>query len=270
MVTDRQAVNQGFPDASPVPSSAVSALALRGRRGGRNLAALLFDEFASKIRSGLLGEGDKLPTESMLVQAYAVSRTVVREAISRLQAAGLVHTRHGIGTFVAAQQHTADALLLKADDLHAAVDVMALLELRVGLETESAALAAQRRSSTQLAAMAAAHQRFEASLDDGTDTVGHDVQFHRCIAEATGNRYFGDMLQRFGSQLIPRSRIASIDQPQRDPDYLYRVSREHEAILAAIERQDVDSARAAMRIHLTNSRERLRLAHSLAQSKAQS
>ena len=80
------------------------------------------------------------------------------------------------------------------------------------------------------------------------------------IAEATGNRYFGDILRHFGAQLIPRTRIASIHQPQRDPDYLRRVNREHEEILAAIERQDADSARAAMRIHLTNSRERLRLA----------
>ena len=61
-------------------------------------------------------------------------------------------------------------------------------------------------------------------------------------------------------ELIPRTRIASIDKPARDPDYLRRVNREHEEIYAAIERQDADSARAAMRIHLTNSRERLRLA----------
>ena len=52
--------------------------------------------------------------------------------------------------------------------------------------------------------------------------------------EATGNRYFGDILRHFGAQLIPRTRIASIHQPQRDPDYLRRVNREHEEILAAI------------------------------------
>ena len=53
--------------------------------------------------------------------------------------------------------------------------------------------------------------------------------------------------------------------PLGDPDYLKRVNREHEEIFSAIERQDADSARAAMRIHLTNSRERLRLAQRLAQ-----
>ena len=103
-------------------------------------------------------------------------------------------------------------------------------------------------------------QAFEINFAAGAETVSHDLAFHLSIAQATGNRYFQDILQHFGSMLIPRTRIASIDKPARDPDYLRRVNREHEEIYAAIERQDADSARAAMRIHLTNSRERLRLA----------
>jgi len=266
-------VNQGLPEFS---APVFAETALRRRRGGRNLAALLFDEFASKIRSGLLPPGEKLPTESALVQTYEVSRTVVREAISRLQAAQLVQTRHGIGTFVATLLDAADmagTLRLHADELPAAVDVMALLEFRIGLETEGAALAAQRRSDAQLVCIARAHADFEAALQAGhaekntaeRDTADHDLRFHLGIASASGNRYFGAVLQHFGSALIPRVRIAAIGQPQRDPDYLRRISREHEAILTAIARQDIDSARAAMRIHLTNSRERLRLACGQAQ-----
>jgi len=114
--------------------------------------------------------------------------------------------------------------------------------------------------------IARAHQDFETTLDAGnTDTADHDLRFHLGIAGASGNRYFGAVLQRFGNALIPRVRIAAIGQPQRDPAYLRRISREHEVILAAIARQDIDSARAAMRIHLTNSRERLRLAYGQAQ-----
>ena len=170
-----------------------------------------------------------------------------------------METRHGIGTFVRAAQ-PASTLMLNADELTAAVDVMAVLELRISLETESAGLAALRRSPEQLQGIRTALQAFEIAFARGEDTVAHDLAFHTQIAEATGNRYFGDILRHFGAQLIPRTRIASIHQPQRDPDYLRRVNREHEEILAAIERQDADSARAAMRIHLTNSRERLRLA----------
>ena len=80
----------GLPES--IASAAQHASSLRGRAGrsaGRSLAKVLFDEFESKIRQGLLREGDKLPTESELVQGYDVSRTVVREALSKLQAAGL-------------------------------------------------------------------------------------------------------------------------------------------------------------------------------------
>lgn len=95
--------------------------------------------------------------------------------------------------------------------------------------------------------------------------MSHDLAFHLRIAQATGNPYFQEILRHFGRMLIPRNRIASIHAPARDPDYLRRVNREHEEIYAAIARQDADSARAAMRIHLTNLRERLRLAQRLSQ-----
>ncbi|MFT3814525.1 MAG: FadR/GntR family transcriptional regulator [Acidovorax sp.] len=245
------------------PSTELPATAptLRGKagRGGRSLAHLLSEEFGHKIRQGLLREGDKLPTESELVQTYDVSRTVVREAISKLQASGLVRTRHGIGTFVAPVRTDA-SLLLNPRELGESADVLAVLELRIGLETEAAGLAAQRRGSAHLHRLREALNAFEHNAATGGNTITHDLAFHLGLAEATGNPYFSDILAHFGALLIPRTRITSLQTPGRDPDYLRRVNREHEEILNAVERQDPDSARAAMRIHLTNSRERLRLA----------
>jgi len=72
----------------------------RGRRKPRSLAQELVTVLTERILKGELKRGDKLPTESAIMQEQGVSRTVVREAISRLQAAGQVETRHGIGTFV--------------------------------------------------------------------------------------------------------------------------------------------------------------------------
>lgn len=114
------------------------------------------------------------------MQTYEVSRTVVREALSRLQASGLVETRHGIGTFVRAAQ-PASTLMLNADELTAAVDVMAVLELRISLETESAGLAALRRSPEQLQGIRMALQAFEIAFARGEDTVAHDLAFHTQI-----------------------------------------------------------------------------------------
>ncbi|MBB3177735.1 FadR/GntR family transcriptional regulator [Variovorax sp. Sphag1AA] len=235
------------------------------RRRGRGLAHGLVDDLGEKIRSQQLRPGDKLPTESAIMQAYGVSRTVVREALSKLQAAGLVETHHGIGTFVL-QPKTAGMFRLDASELAASVDVLAVLELRISLETESAGLAATRRTDEQLAAMREALDDFERNVAVAGDTVAPDFRFHLEIAQATGNQYFADIMSHLGTTIIPRTRITAIRNYDRRGEYLTRVNREHEEIYAAIARRDPDSARAAMRIHLTNSRERLRVAQEAARN----
>ena len=69
-------------------------------RRPRTLALELVEHFGNRIREGALQAGEKLPTEAEIMGEFGVSRTVVREALSKLQAAGQVETRHGIGTFV--------------------------------------------------------------------------------------------------------------------------------------------------------------------------
>ncbi|ROR39749.1 FadR/GntR family transcriptional regulator [Diaphorobacter sp. C33] len=258
----------GLPES--IASVAQHASSLRGRAGrsaGRSLAKVLFDEFESKIRQGLLREGDKLPTESELVQGYDVSRTVVREALSKLQAAGMVETRHGIGTFVLPPR-SGGMFFLDPSELAESVDVLAVLELRISLETESAGLAAQRRTEGQLQAMRAALDDFAQSTQLGEDTVAHDFRFHLQIAQATGNRYFADIMNHLGTTLIPRTRVGTTRSSPPNDGYLQRVNREHEEIYMAIARKDAESARAAMRVHLTNSRERLRQAQEAAAAAA--
>jgi len=229
------------------------------RRRARGLANGLVDDLGDKIRSQALRPGDKLPTESAIMQAYGVSRTVVREALSKLQAGGLVETHHGVGTFVL-QPRAAGMFRLDASEIATSADVIAVLELRISLETESAGLAAQRHTEEQLLAMRQALDEFERNVREAGDTVAPDFRFHLTIAQATGNPYFADIMTHLGTTIIPRTRIAAIRKFDARGEYLQRVNREHEEIYAAIARRDPDSARAAMRIHLTNSRERLRVA----------
>ena len=252
-----------MPAAEPAPPADVPV-----RRQPRRLAHQLVEGIGAQIQSQLLKPGEKLPTESEIMQSYGVSRTVVREALSRLQAAGLVETRHGIGTF-ALQPRPGQGFGIDPSDIATAVDVMAVLELRISLETESAGLAAQRRSDAQLAEMRASLDAFEANVGGAGDAVSPDFRFHLAIANATGNRYFADIMSHLGATLIPRARINSSRVAHEDqPQYLRRVNREHEEIYSAIARGDAESARAAMRIHLTNSRERLRRAQEAAQAAA--
>jgi GntR family transcriptional regulator, transcriptional repressor for pyruvate dehydrogenase complex len=240
----------------------------RPRKRSRGLAHELVEGIGAQIHSQQLRPGDKLPTESEIMQTYGVSRTVVREALSKLQAAGLVETHHGIGTFVLEARPTASFRIDPAD-IATAVDVLAVLELRISLETESAGLAAQRRTDDQLQDMRAALDAFEANVGEAGDTVSPDFRFHLQIARATGNRYFADIMSHLGATVIPRTRINSARFLTEElSQYLRRVNREHEEIYEAIARRDPESAKAAMRIHLTNSRERLRRAQEAAEAVA--
>ena len=133
------------------------------RRPARNLTQQVVARLSQLIGSGELAPGGKLPTESEIVRQQGVSRTVVREAISQLQAAGLVITRHGVGTFVLdgkARQHFG----IKAGGVRILRDVLELLELRISLETEAAALAAVRRTDEHLGEMRRALDSFRELL----------------------------------------------------------------------------------------------------------
>lgn len=228
------------------------------RRRPRSLAHDLVDALAGRIRDGSLAQGEKLPTEAAIMEEFGVSRTVVREAISRLQASGLVETRHGVGTFVVGLGE-GSAFRISPEQLGTLQDVIAVLELRIGVETESAALAAVRRTAANVAALRSALQALSAALEEGRDAVAADFQFHLEIARATHNQHFVDLMATLGSMMIPRARLEPPGPltPERQA-YLRRVNAEHESIVDAISRQDPDAARAAMRTHLANSRERRR------------
>jgi GntR family transcriptional repressor for pyruvate dehydrogenase complex len=226
----------------------------------RKLAQQLMTSLSERIQDGKLRPGDKLPTESEIVSAYGVSRTVVREALSRLQASGLVETRHGIGTFVI-EATPADPLRIAPEDVATVKEVMTVLELRVAIESEAAALAAARRTKAQLSEMRCTLDAFGASLAAGGDTVKSDFRFHMQIAEATGNRHFAKFMAHLGLMVIPRTRVESTRLAREDSRaYLDRVNREHTDVLEAIARRDPEGARAAMRTHLANSRARLQRA----------
>jgi GntR family transcriptional regulator, transcriptional repressor for pyruvate dehydrogenase complex len=231
-----------------------------GKRS-RNLTDQLEGTLTERIRQGLYPPGARLPSESEIAVECGVSRTVVREAISRLQAAGLATKRHGIGTFVlemmppigfdidAATQVTLD-------------DVLSMMELRISLEVEAAALAAARRADAHVAELKKILERFEMNRAESSDTIGPDYEFHLKIAQATGNHYFADIMTRLGTATIPRNRLAAPSSD--DPNLLRTVERQHREIFEAIRARDPETARMTMRLHLTASRERLRRARDTA------
>src|SRR6266446_7188293 len=150
------------------------------------LSRRLFEQLAGEIRSGRLAPGARLPTEQELTRAARVSRTVVREAVAALRAEGLVVTRQGVGAFVSAEPQRAP-FRIDPERMQSLDDVLHVMELRLGVEIESAGLAAERASRAQVRAIAAALETIERAAAGGKSAVDEDLAFHRAIAEATGN-----------------------------------------------------------------------------------
>jgi DNA-binding FadR family transcriptional regulator len=219
----------------------------------------MVDKLGARIASGAIASGAKLPSESELVAEFGVSRTVVREAISQLRARGLVTTQRGIGTFATARPARSVEFPVGRVDQATLAEVLALLELRISLETEASALAAQRRTAEQVARMEALLDTIGRSAKRGGDAADADFDFHLCVAESSGNHFFLDLMRHLGRSIIPRTRLDSAGAAKLDSaEYLREVNREHGDVLRAIANGDPDAARAAMRTHLVNSRERLR------------
>lgn len=224
-----------------------------------NLTQQVVAALQRRVQAGEFATGAKLPSEGALVATYRVSRTVVREAISQLRARGMVETRRGVGTFAREVRPAASAFPVPGVDQATLVEVLALLELRISLETEAAALAAKRATAAQVDRLRALLDAIEAAALRGGDAADPDFEFHLTVAEATDNHFFPDLLRHLGRSIIPRTRIDSSAAAKQDRgEYLRAVNREHQDIFRAIARSDSDAARAAMRTHLANSRERLR------------
>lgn len=215
---------------------------------------------AVELAAGPLRPGDRLPTEQMLVARFRVSRAVVREAISRLKSDGLVVSRRGSGLYVAPparrRSFRLDAGALAVADL---AEVGAVLELRLAVEEAAAAFAARRRTPAQLAAIGLAHEAMAATDDWDGAGVAADIEFHRKVAEATGNPRFTGFIAFLGDSLAEAIRAAR-RAAAGEPDGARRVTiEEHARILAAIAAGDPAAARRAARAHLRGARRRMGL-----------
>jgi GntR family transcriptional repressor for pyruvate dehydrogenase complex len=219
------------------------------------LAQSVVDGLKRQILAGDLPPGAKLPSEKDLIEEYGVSRTVVREAVSRLQAEGLVETFQGRGSFVLAMPEPG-TFRLETSALRTHRDVLAMLDFRIGVESEAAALGAPNIRPRTAKVVREALAAFAAA---GPDTaVEADFAFHRAIAAASGNRFYVDLLDSLGPMMIllPRTRLGD-EYTHSDHAHVERVVREHDNVAAAVLAGDAETARAAMRVHLGNSRRRL-------------
>ena len=218
------------------------------------LADQLYEQIVNQVVQGTLPTGERLPSESKLCEIFGVSRPVVREAICRLQADGLVVTRHGAGTYVAMRPK--DEFLSLAP-IGGIADLMRCFEFRIALEGEAAFLAAQRRTRDTLVAIDASLMALSRAIRSNEVGAEADHQFHVAIARASQNDMFYRSLEALSIHVITGMTVGRSLSLHHSPERLSAVQSEHEAIGAAIRAGDAEAARNSMRSHIDNARARV-------------
>jgi GntR family transcriptional repressor for pyruvate dehydrogenase complex len=225
--------------------------------GGVSLVDRVAEVISEEITSGRLSPGDRLPSEVQLVEQLGVSRTVVREAVSRLRNAGLVEPRQGAGVFVLAPRMK--PLDLSAEAQQTKASVLQVVEVRRAMEGEAAALAATRATPEDIRRIRAALEAIDDDVRAGGDGVDADLAFHQSVVDSTGNPVLAETLRYIGSLMRSGMRVTRANEARR-ADFTAHVRREHDLMLEAIEGGDAEAARAAARQHMEHAAERLQQA----------
>ena len=227
--------------------------------GNKTLADQVTEALTSKIHNNEFGDR-QLPSEQAMAEAFGVSRTVIREAVSRLKAEGLIDTRQGRGAFVRRDRLDVP-FRIDLDSADLLTSLLHIIELRRGLDAEIAYLAASRRKRDQLAAIKRALADIDRASKAGHDAAAEDLAFHLSIARATGNPLFLELLRFLNQFLYVAIRVTRANEDQR-LEYSEQTRVEHIAIASAIERQDPEAAATAAKTHMINAAVRIKSADS--------
>jgi len=211
----------------------------------KRLYRKIFDEIAELISSGEFPAGGRLPTERELAERFQVSRPTIREAIIALEATNKVSVKTGSGVYVV------DNPALAAN-FNSEVSPFEVLEARVLLESESAALAAKMITDPEIRSLEAAFKKLEQeeqNLDDPSSEA--DREFHTIIANATHNRVLASQIHSLWEMQENLEHIKLAHQAVCANEGEKRI-REHRAIFDAIVKRESQVARVAMRNHFSN------------------
>ena len=222
-----------------------------------NLAQLVVEKLSERLENGTYPPGGRMPSSAELCEEFGVSRTVMREALASLKSAGRVVARQGSGVFVT--ERDSRPIHFEAgriDDIRSALEI---LELRFGVEMQSVALAAARRTPEALADIARAYDILNGlETDDIEAEAEADFAFHMAIARATRNPHFPRLLEalmgEISSELLMKFRQSG---PSR-PSFVAKIKKDHAMILSAITQGDETAAQTALSTHLSDSLSRYR------------
>ncbi|MET4059665.1 GntR family transcriptional repressor for pyruvate dehydrogenase complex [Arthrobacter sp. UYP6] len=202
----------------------------------------LVEQLLGYIASTGLGPGDLLPAERELAERMGVSRATLAQALVALEVLGVIDVQHGTGAVLVYRPSVASVLR----ELREHRDRMPeIVEARSTLEVKLAALAAERHTPGDLAAMDLALEAMAAEIAGGSRGTTGDEQFHQAVASAAHSSILASMMT-FISELVRETRLASLGQPGRPEQSL----ESHRAIVDAIRSANPRAAAEAMQAHI--------------------
>ena len=217
----------------------------------RRLYRQIADQLGALLRAGEYAVGSRLPTERLLAERLGVSRPSVREALIALEVEGLVEVRMGSGIYVISGQRPRGAAAVAANT----VGPFEIMQARLVIEAELAAMAAARISTAQLQGLQGLMDEMQRQIDADQLPVHSDQLFHLRLAEAAGNgpllRCLTELLDARHNPLFER-----LGQHYETPHSWHQAMGEHRALLDAVASRSASAARRAMRGHLQRSQRR--------------
>lgn len=218
----------------------------------------LSEQVTKTLQEEILGgkylPGIQLPSGKDLAELFGVSITVIREALSRLKAEGLIASRQGKGVFVS-QDHKARPFRLGITNI-TRQSLSDVIELRIGVEVEAAGLAAERRGASDLKIMAACLKAMKPASKPSKEALSADIEFHRAIAMATRNQMIISFIEFLEPILQETMAVARANSSQR-AEFELASFQEHHEVYEAIKEKDKERAKAAMRVNLEGGLRRL-------------
>ncbi len=208
----------------------------------------VFEQLKELIFRGQLAPGEKLLPERDMARSMDVSRTTIRNALSRLVTMGLVEHQQGKGTFVCVpdpRNSNPFAIAMNTQD----ATIYDLLEVRMGLECGAAALAAERADAVDINAMKQSIEEMGKEVLAGRLGTQADTSFHMAIAYATKNQIHIQVMKNFYDYLI-HGIMEGLKSLYEDPANIERILNQHQSIMTSIMNRNPDTAYRDMRSHI--------------------
>ena len=205
-----------------------------------------------------LPPGSRLPSEVTVAERFGVSRPTVRETLARMREEGIISSRRGSGSYVSERvSASAQRVSPTFSPINSFQQIGHAYDYRKAVEGEAAYFAALNASEAQLQAIRLALADLEKAVEQRASSGDTDFAFHLAVAQASGNNWFVEALEAMSEQVNIVIDIARKLSLGKSEAHLRAVQNEHVAIFDAIARKEADSAREAMRMHLSNTCERI-------------